>query len=132
MIKAVRNLSITNRLFHPSLNADGARHMSSLSHYGLSGHHWKHFDPSSYSELIYRALVKKVSLLEVSGQEGGDIAMVGAIQGALERSPDILNKKLTITTRIGYRGVQEEASALSGEDQNLWLITYPVITCWKQ
>jgi hypothetical protein len=115
MIKAVRNLSITNRSFHPSLNADGARHMSSLSRYGLGGHHWKRFDPSSYSELIYQALAKKVSLLEVSGQEGGDIAMVGAIQGALERSPDILNKKLTITTRIGYRGVQAEASALAGD-----------------
>mmetsp|Transcript_39567 Transcript_39567/g.95656 ORF Transcript_39567/g.95656 Transcript_39567/m.95656 type:complete len:562 (-) Transcript_39567:45-1730(-) len=80
---------------------------SALERYGLGGHHWKRFDPSSYSELIYHALGKEVSLLEVSGQEGGEIAMVGAIQGAIERSPEILdtNKRtLTITTRIGYRG----------------------------
>lgn len=80
---------------------------SALERYGLGGHHWKRFDPSSYSELIYQALAKKVSLLEVSGQEGGEIAMVGAIQSAIERSPEILDTKkpgLTITTRIGYRG----------------------------
>lgn len=80
---------------------------SALERYGLGGHHWKRFDPSSYSELIYQALAKEVSLLEVSGQEGGEIAMVGAIQGAIERSPEVLDTKkrsLTVTTRIGYRG----------------------------
>ncbi|CAJ1959871.1 unnamed protein product [Cylindrotheca closterium] len=79
---------------------------SSMDRYGLGGHSWKKFDPSSYSELIHAALSKEVSLLEVSGQEGGEIAMVGAIQGAIERSPELLDRKsrkLILTTRIGYR-----------------------------
>lgn len=95
---------------------------SSLQRYGLGGHHWKRFDPSSYSELIYQALAKNVSLLEVSGQEGGEIAIVGAIQSAIERSPEILNTKkpnLTITTRIGYReqGIpaSEEKAIIAGD-----------------
>jgi hypothetical protein len=57
--------------------------------------------------------------LEVAGQEGGEIAMVGAVQSAMERSPELLlasssssnhkNKTLTITTRIGYRSLVEES-----------------------
>lgn len=78
---------------------------SSLSRYGLGGHHWKRFDPSSYQELIYQALTKQVSWMEVAGQEGGDIAMVGAIQSALERSPQLADSSLTITTRVGYRNL---------------------------
>eukprot|EP00980_Cylindrotheca_fusiformis_P009092 scaffold1966_cov109-Cylindrotheca_fusiformis.AAC.1 len=111
MIRSVINQNATNRMAH----AFGTRRMSSLSRYGLGGHSWKKFDPSSYSELIHTALSKNVSLLEVSGQEGGDIAMAGAIQAALERSPGILKSKVTITTRLGYRGVGKEASRLSGD-----------------
>ena len=87
----------------------GVRRLSSSlsERYGLGGHHWKRFDASSYTELIYQALTKNVSWLEVSGQEGGEIAMVGAVQNALERSPELRRQKLTLTTRIGYRSLQE-------------------------
>lgn len=111
MIRSMRSQSIATRLF----SAQGIKQMSSLSRYGLGGHSWKSFDPASYTELIHQALTKNVSFLEVSGQEGGDIAMVGAVQGAIERSPHLLNQKLTITVRIGYRGVQEEASKVVGD-----------------
>jgi hypothetical protein len=94
------------------------RQTSSLNRYGLGGHHWKKFDPSSYTEFIHQALAKKVSLLEVSGQEGGDVAMAGAIKSILKQSPEVLegNGNLTISCRIGYRGVQEENSSLLSGD----------------
>lgn len=79
---------------------------SSLSKYGLGGHNWKRFSPESYQEIIRQALVdKKISYLEVAGQEGGDIAMVGAIQSAMERSPELMEAPLTVTTRIGYKSL---------------------------
>eukprot|EP00934_Nitzschia_sp_Nitz4_P005899 Nitzschia sp. Nitz4//scaffold60_size111251//42295//44001//NITZ4_004145-RA/size111251-processed-gene-0.9-mRNA-1//1//CDS//3329555558//5889//frame0 len=85
--------------------------LSSLSRYGLGGHNWKRFSPEEYQELIFQAISPagdmKVDYLEVAGQEGGEIAMVGAIQSALERSPELANAELTLTTRIGYRALQE-------------------------
>lgn len=87
---------------------------SSLSRYGLGGHHWKRFNPESYKELIREALSgpnNPVSYLEVAGQEGGDIAMVGAIQSAIERSPQLAEVSLTITTRIGYRTLEDGDAA---------------------
>lgn len=81
---------------------------SALARYGLGGAMWKRFDPKSYQDLIFQALSKKVSYFEVAGQEGGDIAMVGAIQSALERNPEFLSAPVTITTRLGYRVLDEE------------------------
>jgi hypothetical protein len=93
-------------------NSTSKRCMSSehlpLARYGLGGAMWKRFDPKSYQELIFQALTKKVSYFEVAGQEGGDIAMVGAVQSALERNPEFLSATVTITTRLGYRIVDEE------------------------
>jgi hypothetical protein len=83
---------------------------SSLSRYGLGGQNWRRFDPQSYQELIHTALAKQVSYMEVAGQEGGEIAMVGGIQSALHRSPEFSTLPLTITTRIGYRSLLVEAS----------------------
>jgi len=37
--------------------------------------------------------------------KGGDIAMVGAIQGALERNPQFMISPVTITARLGYRNL---------------------------
>jgi hypothetical protein len=82
----------------------------------LGGHHWKRFDPSSYQQLIHQALTKKISWLEVAGQEGGDIAMVGAIQSSIEKSPQFLESPLTITTRIGYRSLKPSTEELKGPD----------------
>jgi len=78
---------------------------TSLSRYGLGGHNWKSFSPDSYRELIRNAMNCQVSYLEVAGQTGGDIALVGAIQSILESSPEIVKQQqqLTVTTRIGYR-----------------------------
>jgi len=76
-----------------------------LSRYGLGGQHWRQFNPESYQELIFQSLSKNVSYFEVAGQEGGDIAMVGAIQSALERNPDFLASPITITARLGYRNL---------------------------
>ncbi len=78
---------------------------TALSRYGLGGQNWRQFNPESYQELIYQALSKNVSYFEVAGQEGGDIAMVGAIQSALERNPDFLASPLTVTARLGYRNL---------------------------
>lgn len=74
-----------------------------LSRYGLGGHNWKAFSPESYRELISHALSRQVSYLEIAGHGGGEIAMVGALQSAMERSPDLAERSLTVTTRIGYR-----------------------------
>jgi len=82
----------------------------SLLRYGLGGQHWRQFNPESYQELIYQALSKRVSHFEVAGQEGGDIAMVGAIQSALERNLDFLSSPVTITARLGYRSVLDASS----------------------
>mmetsp|Transcript_32830 Transcript_32830/g.37778 ORF Transcript_32830/g.37778 Transcript_32830/m.37778 type:complete len:586 (+) Transcript_32830:53-1810(+) len=78
---------------------------SVLSRYGLGGQNWRQFNPESYQELIYQALSKNVSYFEVAGREGGDIAMVGAIQGALERNPQFISSPITITARLGYRNL---------------------------
>lgn len=74
--------------------------------YGLGGHHWKAFSPESYRELIRHALNRQVSYLEIAGQGGGEIAMVGALQSALAHSPDLVDRPLTISTRIGYRTLE--------------------------
>jgi len=87
-----------------------------LSRYGLGGQHWRQFNPESYQELIYQALSKNVSYFEVAGQEGGDIAMVGAIQSALERNPDFLASPITVTSRLGYRSLDIPTEALQGEN----------------
>ncbi|MGK3739375.1 MAG: hypothetical protein ACI8RD_007242 [Bacillariaceae sp.] len=89
---------------------------SALSRYGLGGQNWRQFNPESYQELIYQALSKNGSYFEVAGKEGGDIAMVGAIQSALERNPEFINSPVTITARIGYRDlVQGNSSEQSVE-----------------
>ena len=77
-----------------------------LSRYGLGGHHWRQFDPNGYKNLISEALTRRVNYFEIAGQDGGDIAMVGAIQNIMENSPDLLlqsSEPITLTTRIGYR-----------------------------
>ena len=99
------------------------RWRSSLSRYGMGGHHWKQFNPSSYQQLIHEALKKQVTWFEIAGMEGGDIAMVGAMRSAIERSPELAESPLTITTRIGYRTL----NASSGENQELSLIPGDVI-----
>ena len=83
---------------------------TALSRYGLGGQNWRQFNPESYQELIYQALSKNASYFEVAGQEGGDIAMVGAIQSALERNPDFLASPLTVTARLGYRNIDASGS----------------------
>lgn len=87
-----------------------------LSRYGLGGQHWRQFNPESYQELIYQALSKNVSYFEVAGQEGGDVAMVGAIQSALERNPDFLASPITVTARLGYRNLEIAAKGSEGAD----------------
>ena len=67
--------------------------------------------------MIYQALEKNVSWLEVSGQEGGEIAMVGAIKGAIERSPEFQQQQLTITTRLGYRSVEDNVDNDEDEEE---------------
>jgi hypothetical protein len=94
-----------------SSSSSSSSSKSLLSRYGLGGHHWKSFNPESYQELIREALSHRVSYLEVAGQEGGDIAMVGAIQSAMERSPELSKVPLTITTRIGYRMLEDGDAA---------------------
>ena len=84
---------------------------TTLSRYGLGGQHWRQFNPESYQELIYQSLSKQVSHFEVAGQEGGDIAMTGAIHSALERNPDFLSSPVTITARLGYRSLIGNAGA---------------------
>ena len=84
-----------------------------LSRYGLGGHNWKAFSPESYRELIHQALSHQVSYLEIAGHGGGEIAMVGALQSAIERSPDLAERPLTVTTRIGYR------TLVGGDDAQL-------------
>ena len=90
---ATRSRSFTTSAVRPS----------ALSRYGLGGQNWRQFNPESYQELIYQALSKNGSYFEVAGKEGGDIAMVGAIQSALERNPEFINSPVTITARLGYR-----------------------------
>jgi hypothetical protein len=87
-----------------------------LARYGLGGQNWRKFNPESYQQLIYEALSKNVSYLEVAGQEGGEIAMVGAMQRALERNPDLLKSPVTITTRLGYRSLGEEKEETTKEE----------------
>lgn len=106
---------------------NAARFMStSLPRYGLGGHNWKRFSPDAYRELIHYALspspstsgsspMASVSYLEVAGQEGGEIAMVGAVQRAIERSPELAENPLTITCRIGYRSLEPEEAELPGD-----------------
>ena len=89
---------------------------STLSRYGLGGQHWRQFNPESYQELIYQALSKHVSYFEVAGQEGGDIAMVGAIQSALERNPDFLASPVTVTARLGYRNLDAIVEGSEGAE----------------
>lgn len=108
MSKFLRNsstsfLAATRRRFTTTTTTTTAS--PALSRYGLGGQHWRQFNPESYQELIFQALSKNVSYFEVAGQEGGDIAMVGAIQSALERNPDFLASPVTITARLGYRNI---------------------------
>lgn len=102
-------LKATQRRFFTTPTAPSA-----LSRYGLGGQNWRQFNPESYQELIYQALSKNVSYFEVAGQEGGDIAMVGAIQSALERNPDFLASPITVTARLGYRNL--DASSVEGSE----------------
>ena len=83
---------------------------SALSRYGLGGQNWRQFNPESYQELLYQSLLKDVSYFEVAGQEGGDIAMVGAIQSALERNPNFLASPITVTARLGYRNLVDASA----------------------
>jgi hypothetical protein len=106
MATFLRSQGVTNHRFL----ATSSTGQSSLARYGLGGAMWKRFDPRSYQDLISQALSKKVSYFEVAGQEGGDIAMVGAIQSALEQNPEFLSAPVTITMRLGYR-VLDEANA---------------------
>jgi len=88
---------------------------TTLERYGLGGQHWKQFDPSAYQNLIYGALTHvpyPVNYYEIAGPDGGEIALVGSIQSALEKieqqqdgilKEDLLPSTITITTRIGYR-----------------------------
>mmetsp|Transcript_23199 Transcript_23199/g.50718 ORF Transcript_23199/g.50718 Transcript_23199/m.50718 type:complete len:622 (+) Transcript_23199:64-1929(+) len=89
---------------------------TTLSRYGLGGQHWRQFNPESYQELIYQSLSKKVSHFEVAGQEGGGIAMTGAIQSALERNPDFLSSPVTITVRLGYRSLIGNTGANTADE----------------
>jgi len=102
-------LKATRRRFFGTATAPPA-----LSRYGLGGQHWRQFNPDSYQELIYQSLSKSVSYFEVAGQEGGDIAMVGAIQSALERNPDFLASPITVTARLGYRNLDVTAEGPEG------------------
>lgn len=114
----------TQSKFFSSTSRSASEGSILLSRYGLGGHHWKRFDPSSYQYLIHEALVsKQVSYLEVAGQEGGDIAMVGAIKSAISRSPQLIEspRSLTITTRLGYRSLDSninDAKAPNDGDEN--------------
>ena len=91
---------------------------STLSRYGLGGQNWRQFNPESYQELIYQALSKHVSYFEVAGQEGGDIAMVGAIQSALERNPKFLTSPVTVTARLGYRNLDTAVEGSGGAENS--------------
>ncbi|KAL3916996.1 MAG: hypothetical protein SGILL_004919 [Bacillariaceae sp.] len=62
---------------------------------------------------------KNVSYLEVAGQEGGEIAMVGAVQSALERNPEFLKAPVTITTRLGYRSLEEEQNSRDEKEEQV-------------
>ena len=105
-------LSATRRrLFSSTTTASG------LSKYGLGGQNWRQFNPESYQELIYQALSKDVSYFEVAGQEGGDIAMVGAIQSALERNPGFLSSPITVTARLGYRNLDASMGGPEASEQ---------------
>jgi hypothetical protein len=103
------------RMFHSSSVASSR---AALSRYGLGGQNWKKLNPESYQELIFDALSKDVTYLEIAGPDGGDIAMVGAMQSALERNPDFMKAPITITTRIGYRSLDEAASTTDDKDPN--------------
>jgi hypothetical protein len=83
----------------------------SLSRYGLGGQNWRKFNPETYKRLIFEAFAKGVSYLEIAGPDGGEIAMVGAIQSALERNPEFAKAPITITTRLGYRSLEETPAA---------------------
>jgi len=63
-------------------------------------------------------LSKNVSYFEVAGQEGGDIAMVGAIQSSLDRNSDFLSSPITVTARLGYRNLDatDQQSEGAGSD----------------
>ena len=89
---------------------------TALSRYGLGGQSWRKFNPESYQEIIFQALSKNVSYLEVAGQDGGDYAMVGAIQNALERNPQFLSSSVTITARFGYRNLLGGGESTQLED----------------
>ena len=115
-VKTISRNSNGNNSISISSAASGKVRCLSLSRYGLGGQHWKQFNPESYQELIYQALLKNVSYFEVAGPEGGDIAMVGAMKSALMRNPDFLASPVVITTRLGYRNL--EATADNGETNN--------------
>ncbi|KAG7348425.1 hypothetical protein IV203_017130 [Nitzschia inconspicua] len=117
MMKPFRFTATTTRLPRRMFQSSSTlSNRSPLSRYGLGGQSWKRFNPESYQELIFEALSKNVTYLEIAGQDGGDIAMVGAIQSALERNPEFLNSPVTITSRIGYRSLSEIAGSKNDGD----------------
>ena len=103
---------------------------TTLERYGLGGQHWKQFDPAAYQNLIYGALTRPrypVNYYEIAGPDGGEIALVGSIQSALEKIEqqhsilkDSLPSTITITTRIGYRSptVPTATTASTGDSNN--------------
>jgi hypothetical protein len=103
--------STFHRRFHSTATVSNRM---SLSRYGLGGQNWKKFNPQTYQQLIFDALSRGVSYLEIAGPDGGEIAMVGAVQCALERHPDFAKVPVTVTTRLGYRTLQETTGTTTG------------------
>ena len=95
-----------------------------LSRFGVGGNQWTKWarNPKAYEQLIQTSLRNGVSLLEVAGPEGGELALANAYRQVVLNNPDLLPSTtsssippLTVTTRIGYRTI---ASPSDGTDTN--------------
>lgn len=83
---------------------------------GLGGNNWSRMEADKYESVIAKGLDKGITVIE-AGQEGGDQALLEALQ----KAQDKFTNPVTATLRIGYRTIMPEDnnSNDSGESSSL-------------